>query len=65
MFWKVFLGYALPRLRAWLESITPQQQSEAVDFINKKIGGDRRIEAASLRIIIQAVDALLAFIKLQ
>jgi hypothetical protein len=64
MFWKMALGYALPKLRAWLESISAAQKQSAVDFINKRIGGNKAIEAASLDIIIQAVDALLVFIKI-
>jgi hypothetical protein len=65
--WKMGVPIArkvLQLILASLGTITEDEINEAADYINGKIGGNKRFEAMSLKILIQAAIFALDVIKI-
>jgi hypothetical protein len=57
--WKWLARIVLGKVHAWIDGLTPAQLQEAADYINKKIGGNEKFEAATLKIVVEAIKTLL------
>ena len=54
----------LSRLHDYVDSLTQADLDRIVDELNKRLGGNRKIQAASLQVIVMAVKTLLDFVKI-
>jgi hypothetical protein len=61
---KFFAKIALGRLHDYVDSLTDADKAVLVGRLNKLIGGDEKIEAATVNILIIAVKTLLDIVKL-
>jgi hypothetical protein len=57
--WKWIARIVLGKVHTWVDGLTPAQLQEAADYINKKLGGNKQFEAATLKIVVEAVRTLL------
>lgn len=62
--WKWFAKIALGRLHEYVDGLTANDRQELVDRLNARIGGNRKIQAVTLNIIIDAIKTLLDIVKL-
>jgi hypothetical protein len=61
---KFFAKIALGRLHDYVDSLTEADKEALVTRLNKVIGGDKKLEAATVNILIIAVKTLLDIVKL-
>lgn len=59
---KMIAKAVLGNVHKYIDSLTDADLQKIADLLNKKIGGDRKIEYASLKIIVVAVRTLLDLI---
>jgi hypothetical protein len=56
--------FVLAQLDTYVDGLTPAQIDSFIDFVNRLIGGNKKFEAASIQVVINAVKTMLDNFKL-
>jgi hypothetical protein len=62
--WKWLAKLVFGKIVKAVDALTDADLQKAADYVNKKIGGDRKVEYTSIKIIVEVVQALLDKITL-
>jgi len=62
--WKWLARIVFGKLHNAIDSLTEEDLIKIADYVNKKIGGNKKVEYKSLKIIIEVAQAVLDVVRL-
>jgi hypothetical protein len=57
--WKWLGRLVFGKLHTAVDNLTPADLQKIADYVNKKVGGNKEMEAKSIKVIIELVQAIL------